>query len=117
MAMASAASGARELTIVLHIGGGLGFGVVSFGDLNLRQYFFQQRSEFKFGEELAEEIEIGLAGAHGFDIELDGDIGVDGGHALAEQNDVAIVQQRFAVGFLFDFSGAVERLLDACRSA
>src|SRR6202166_2374398 len=84
---------------------------MSFGDLNFGQQFFQQRSEFEFGEELAEEIEVGFAGMHGFDIEFDGNVGIDGGHAFAEENNVAIIEKRFAVGFLFHFGGAIESFL------
>src|SRR6202051_3200886 len=61
-------------------------------------------------------IDIGLADAHGFHLELDRNVGVDGGHALAEDNGVAIVLERFPVGFLFDFGGAVEGLLDGAEA-
>src|SRR5216684_7215471 len=89
---------------------------MSFGDLDLGQQFLQQRSEFEFAEELAQEIEIRLAGAHGFDIQFNGNIGVDGGHALAEKNSVAIVLKGFAVGLLFYLVGAVESLLNRAEA-
>jgi len=76
-----------------HVRGGLGLGVVSFRDLDFGQNFFQQRSEFKFGEELAEQSEIRLAGAHGLDVSAPRNVGVDGGHAFAEKNGVAIVSR------------------------
>src|SRR6266446_8113367 len=88
---------------------------MSFGDLDLGQQFLQQRSEFKFTEELTQEIKIGLAGTHGFDVQLDGNIGVDGGHALAEKNSIAIVLKGFPVGLLFYLVGAVESLLDGAE--
>ncbi len=88
---------------------------MSFGDLDLGQQFLQQRREFEFTEELTQDIKIGLAGTHGFDVQLDGNIGVDGGHALDEKNSVAIVLKRFAVGFLFYLVGAVEGLLDGAE--
>ncbi len=89
---------------------------MSVSERDFRQQFLQQRGEFEFGEELAEEIEIGIAGVHGFDVEIDGNVSVDGGHALAEENDVAIVLEGFAVCFLLNFGGAIERLLDGAEA-
>ena len=58
----------------------------------------------------------GLAHLHRVHIQLDRNVAVDGHQLLAEQNVVAIVLERFAISFLFDFGGAIERLLDRAET-
>jgi hypothetical protein len=86
------------------------------GHLDYREQFFQQRSEFQFGEESAQASSCRFASAHGIDVEFDGHVRVDGRHTLAEENRLAIVLQRLAVGFLFNFGGALQRLLDRAEA-
>ena len=81
------------------------------------KHFLQQRTELQLGEEGAEGLDVGIADFHGGDVEIDGELGFDGDKLFAEKNVVAIVEERFAIGFLFDFGGAVEGLLDGAEAA
>jgi len=91
-------------------------GIVRLAHLGRRQQLFEQRSEFEFGKERAQCIHVRLSHPHGFHIQFDRNIGVDGRHALAEKDGVAIVQQRLAVGFPFDLSRMLKRLLDCAEA-
>ena len=61
--------------------------------------------EFKLGEELAAGGVVDGLGAHVVDGELDGDFGVDGDELFGEEDVVAVVLQRLAIGFALDGVG------------
>ena len=44
-----------------------------------------------------------------------GDVAVDGDEFLGEQNGIAILLERLAIGFALDLGGAVEDGFDGCR--
>ena len=81
----------------------------------------EQGGEFQLGEELAAGGVVDGLGAHRVEGELDGDGGVDGDEFLREQNIVAIILQRFAIGLALDGVGSgdsgVQRGLHASRIA
>ena len=76
---------------------------------------FEQRGEFELGEEGAAGGVVDGLGAHGVERVLDGDAGVDGDELFREQDVVAVVLQRFAIGLLLDLVGAVERGFDGAE--
>ena len=60
---------------------------------------------------------IGLARAHRFQVELHRNVAVEGDHLLAEQDGVAVVEQRLAVSLLLDLGGVVERGFNRAEAA
>jgi len=70
--------------------------------------FFEKRGEFELGEEFAAAFEIGLLGFHGVQIEFDGHMAVDCDELFRKQDRVAILLQRFAIGFALHFRSVNE---------
>ena len=64
--------------------------------------------EFEFAEKLAAGGVVDRLRSHRFEIVLDGNGGVDGDEFLRQQDVVAVVLQRFAIGLLLDLIGAIE---------
>jgi hypothetical protein len=89
---------------------------VGLGHFNHRHQFFQQRSEFEFGEKRTQGFQIGRADLHGIDVQLHRDVAIDGYQLLAEQDVVAVVLQRLAISLFFDFRCAIERRFDRAKT-
>ena len=69
----------------------------------------KERSEFELGEELAGAFEIGLGGLHDAQVELNGDVAVDGDELFGEQDSGAVLLEGFAIGLALDGVGIVAR--------
>ena len=110
------ASCCHRLKNIFYISRGFRFAVIRFSDFDHRQQLFQQRSKFELGEKLAQRVECRFARAHRLNIKFDGNVGVDGRHALAEKNCLAIVLQRFTISFLLNFGGVFQRPLDRAEA-
>ncbi len=65
----------------------------------------QERGEAEFGVEVAQSGVIGFAALDGFEIELDGRVGGDGGELLRERDLIFTIDQGFAVTLAFDLGG------------
>ena len=79
------------------------------------QEVLDQRRKLQFGKQRASSSRIGLLRAHGFRLEFDRDIRLDGRELLAQQDGVAIVLQRLAIGLALDFLGVLQRVLHAAK--
>ena len=88
-----------------------GDGGVVFGGGQL----FEKGGEFELGEESAAGGVVDGLGAHGVERELDGDGGMDGDEFFREEDVVAVVLEGFAVGFLLNLIGEVERGFDGAE--
>ena len=69
---------------------------------DVRREVLEQRGEFQLRKQRAAGGSIDGLRAHGFDGELDGHAGVDGDELFREQDVVAVVGERFAIGFALD---------------
>ena len=69
----------------------------------------QERGEAELGVEVAQRGVIGFAALDGFEIEIDGRVGGDGGELLRERDLILTIDERFAVAFAFDFGGVLQR--------
>ena len=80
------------------------------------QKVLDQRRKFQFGKQRAGGGRIGLLRAHGLGLEFDRNISFDGRQLFAQQDGLAIVLQRLAIGFALDFLGVLQRVLHAAET-
>ena len=81
----------------------------------LRCELFQHGGEFEFVEKFATGSRIRFERAHGFKFKLHRYFAMDGHQFLAEQDGLAIILQRLAIGLALHFIGMIERRLHAAE--
>ena len=91
--------------------------VIALAGIALVHQVFKQRREFKLVKEDAAGLIVRLLRAHGFDVKMNGHVLVDGDQFLAEQDHIAVVEERFAIGLLLDLCGVLKRSFDAAESS